>query len=237
MLNAPSPSLAIQVKNVALSYPKKRSFHSKGVEKFWALKEISFDIPEGTILGIVGENGAGKSTLLSLLAGILKPDQGSVLHQKGLRTTLLSLQAGFSPHLTGRDNIRISGLLLGMSKTQVEERMEAMVSLADIGPFIDQPLRTYSTGMKARLGFATAYHTDADVMLLDEVFAVGDLDFSNKAQALMEKKINDDKTVVMVSHGEYLLKQLCENLVWIKDGVIAAHGPTQDVWEAYQHGK
>jgi len=204
------------------------------VDCFWAVENASFEIEEGKIHGIIGENGAGKSTLLALIAGILKPDRGDILLKKGLRTTLLSLQAGFNPHLSGRDNITISALLLGMTQQQISDRMEEMIELADISPFIDQPLRTYSTGMKARLGFATAYHTHAEIMLLDEVFAVGDLEFSRKAQRLMEKKIQNDKTVVMVSHGEHLLKELCQSLIWIRNGKIEAQGSTDEIWAEYR---
>jgi lipopolysaccharide transport system ATP-binding protein len=192
------------------------------------------DIPEGGVVGIVGRNGVGKSTLLRLLAGILEPDQGVVLHRRGLRAKLLSLQTGFNPLLTGRENIRISGMLLGMTSAEVKQRMEQIVSLANIGNAIDEPLRTYSTGMKARVGFATVYYTDADVFLLDEIFAVGDMEFSQKAQDLMEQKIRSRSTVVMVSHGEHILKQLCGSLVWIHDGVIRSQGPTEEVWDQYQ---
>lgn len=229
------PGYAMKVEGVALSYPMHRNLFQKRKERYRALLDVSFVVPEGKILGIIGDNGAGKSTLLALLAGILKPDRGQVLHRKGLRTTLLSLQAGFNPHLSGRDNMRMSGLLLGMTEAEIRERMDDMVALADIGAFMDLPLRTYSTGMKARLGFATAFYNDADVMLLDEVFAVGDLEFSRKARALMEEKIRDDKTVVMVSHGEHILKQLCENLIWIKDGRVEAQGPTEEVWGFYHN--
>jgi lipopolysaccharide transport system ATP-binding protein len=224
---------AIRLQGVSFSYPTRRTLRPERAEKFWALKDLNLDIPEGSILGVVGDNGAGKSTLLALLAGILAPDTGTVLYRQGLRTTLLSLQTGFNPQLTGRENIRISGLLLGMSPEQLRERMEPIIALADIGDFIDQPLRTYSTGMKARVGFATAYHTDPDVMLLDEVFSVGDLAFSKKARVLMEEKIQSDKTVVMVSHGEHILKQLCQNLVWIQHGTVMAQGPTEEVWAEY----
>ena len=229
------PGYAIKVENVALSYPLHRNLFQKKMERYWALHDVNFVVPEGKILGIIGDNGAGKSTLLSLLAGIVQPDRGQVWHRKGLRTTLLSLQAGFNPHLSGRDNMRISGLLLGMTEADINERMGDMVALADIGPFMDLPLRTYSTGMKARLGFATAFYTDTDVMLLDEVFAVGDLEFSRKARALMEEKIRDEKNVIMVSHGEHILKQLCENLIWIKDGRVEAQGATDAVWDLYQN--
>jgi len=230
----PESAAAIQMRGVSLSYPKRRNLLRRDPERFWALRDVTMNIPEGKVLGVVGENGAGKSSLLSLLAGILKPDGGSLVQRRGLRTTLLSLQAGFNEHLSGRDNLLISGLLLGMTKAEIQEKSGAMVELADIGSFIDQPLRTYSTGMKARLGFAVAYYTDADVMLLDEVFAVGDLEFSRKARALMEEKVREDRTVVMVSHGEHILKQLCENLVWLQDGRVKALGPTDQVWERYE---
>jgi lipopolysaccharide transport system ATP-binding protein len=239
MLNSephPAPegaSPAICVRDVSFSYPTKRTLRQRSVAKKRILHGLNFDILEGSVVGVVGKNGVGKSTLLGLMAGIMEPDHGTVLHRRGLRAKLLSLQTGFNPQLTGRENIRISGMLLGMTSSEVNERMEEIVSLADIGNAIDQPIRTYSTGMRARVGFATVYYTHADVYLLDEVFAVGDMEFSQKAQDLMEKKIRSQSTVVMVSHGEFLLKKLCDTLIWIEDGRVAAFGPTDPVWEEY----
>lgn len=231
-MSSSTPVLALS--HVALAYPGARRRFSLVRDKFWALEEVSLDIHPGEVLGIIGRNGAGKSTLLKLLAGIIAPDQGTILARKDLRTTLLSLQAGFEPHLTGRENAMLSGMLLGMRRREVIQKMDRIIALADIGAFMDRPLRTYSSGMRARLGFATAYHTDADIMLLDEILSVGDAKFAQTTQKLMTDRLRSRKTAILVSHSEYLVKQLCPRLVWIDKGRVRADGDTDSVWAAYR---
>lgn len=218
---------------VGLAYPGTRRRFSVVRDKFWALDQVSLEIYPGEVLGIIGRNGAGKSTLLKLLAGIIAPDRGEIRSRKDLRTTLLSLQAGFEPHLTGRENAILSGMLLGMSRRQVLQKMDRITELADIGEFMDRPLRTYSSGMGARLGFATAYHTDTDVMLLDEILSVGDAKFSRNTQELMTARLRSRKTAILVSHSEYLVKELCPRLIWLDKGRVRADGETDSVWAAY----
>lgn len=224
----------ISLSGVGFAYPAS----VKGVlfsrEKFWALKHISFEVKQGEVLGVVGRNGAGKSTLLKLLAGITVPDAGCIRFRPDLRSTLLSLQAGFEPHLTGRENAMLSGMLLGMRRKEVQQKMGDIVALADLGDFIDQPLRTYSTGMRARLGFATAFHTDTDIMLLDEILSVGDVHFSRMTRERMEERIYSHKTAILVSHSEKVVKDLCPRLIWIEKGELREDGDTDQVWKKYR---
>ncbi len=201
--------------------------------KFWALHDVSFDLMHGETIGIVGHNGAGKSTLLRVLAGILAPDLGQMVMHGG-RASLLSLQVGFIPYLSGRDNVVLSGILLGLTRRQVLARMDDIIDFAELGDFIDEPMRSYSSGMKARLGFAVAFQADPDVLLIDEVLGVGDAAFRAKSAAVMREKINSDKTVVMVTHSEETVLELCDRVVWIDHGVTRKVGPTREVMDEYR---
>lgn len=158
--------------------------------KFWALKDISFDIFHGETLGVIGRNGVGKSTLLCLIAGIIDPDMGTVFRAENCHASLLSLQVGFVPQLTGRENAVLSGILLGMHRETIESRMEEIIAFSELDEFIDQPIYTYSTGMRARLGFSVAFQTDPDILLVDEVLGVGDADFREKILARHAPKIS-----------------------------------------------
>jgi len=201
----------LSLKNVSLSY-KQRQGLFKPAKKFFALKDISFDIYKGETLGIIGRNGAGKSTLLKIIAGILKPDSGLVLN-KGVSVSLLALQAGFDIELSGRDNAILGGMFLGYSRIQAEARLDEIVEFSELGDFIDQPIKTYSAGMRSRLGFSLAMHLSPDVLLLDEVLSVGDKGFREKAEKEMMKKIHSEQTVVLVSHSESQVNRLCERCV------------------------
>lgn len=185
---------------------------------FWALHDVSFDLHRGDTLGVIGRNGAGKSSLLRLIAGIIAPDAGAIIQPKGLRCSMLSIGAGFEPRLTGRQNIMLSGLLLGMNRALVKEREEQVVELADIGDFIDQPVRMYSTGMRARLGFAIAYFIETDILLIDEALATGDEAFREKATELIRGKIDSDQTVVIVTHAMPIVKDACSRVIQIEQG-------------------
>ncbi|MBC8205660.1 MAG: ABC transporter ATP-binding protein [Kiritimatiellaeota bacterium] len=207
----------ISLKNIGVCYRRHGLFSRKPKNIFWALEDVSFDVYPGETLGITGRNGAGKSTLLKILAGIISPDRGTI-KMSGLRTTLLSLQAGFDPFLTGRQNITLSGMLLGMTRKEITEKEEEIIALADIGDFINQPIRTYSTGMRVRLGFATAHYVDPDILLIDEVLGVGDADFQKKSSALIHNKINSDQTVIIVSHSPAVIKNLCDRSITIEHG-------------------
>jgi len=222
--------LAISVENVGVAYLRRAGFLRK--EKFWALKDVSFDVFHGETLGIIGRNGVGKSTLLRLLAGIISPDSGGIITH-GVSASLLSLQIGFIGHLTGRENAILSGMMLGLSKSEMIDRMDEIRSYTDIGDFFDQPVRGYSSGMRARLGFSVTTYANPDVILLDEVLGVGDADFRKKSALTMREKIKSNKTVVLVSHQKSLIMDVCDRVVWIDDGYIQAAGDAPEVMNNY----
>jgi lipopolysaccharide transport system ATP-binding protein len=209
----------ISLKKIGVCYKRRKFWSRKPDKHFWALEDISFDVYPGETLGIIGRNGAGKSTLLRLLAGIIAPDRGTI-KMNGLKATLLTLQAGFDIFLTGRQNITLSGMLLGMTKKEVAEKEDKIIELADIGDFIDQPVRTYSSGMRVRLGFATAHYINPDILLIDEVLGVGDADFQKKSSALIHNKIKSNQTVIIVSHNPAMMKNLCDRVITIENGEI-----------------
>lgn len=221
----------LAVRHVGVSYPRRRGLLRRA-ERFWALQDVSFELHHGETLGIVGRNGAGKSTLLRVLAGIISPERGKVM-SNGYRASLLSLQVGFVPHLTGRENAILSGMLLGLRRQQVKAKMSEIVSFAELEEFIDEPVGSYSAGMKARLGFAVAFQADPDILLLDEILGVGDAEFRQKSQAAMRSKIRSNKTVVLVSHSGPVIRELCDRVVWIEGGVSRAEGSTEAVLEQY----
>lgn len=220
--------VVISVRNVSVSYPVRQGFLKWS--RYTPLKDISFDLHRGETLGIIGRNGAGKSTLLRMIAGIIEPDGGQIINH-GVRVSLLSLGIGFVPHLSGRENAMLSGMLMGLSKSEIAARLDAIVAFAGIEDFIDQPLSTYSTGMRARLGFSTAIQVDPDVLLIDEVLGVGDEEFRKKSTAEMKRLIKSDKSVVLVSHSLPTVKELCNHVVWIEDGQIKQLGDTEAVLE------
>lgn len=230
----PHCDLAIKLEHVGLFYPRHQGVIRYSREKFWVLNDISLEVGQGETVGIIGKNGAGKSTLMKVLAGILAPDHGTVHIKEDLSVTLLSLQAGFNAHLPGRDNVVLSGMLMGLHRKEIIKRMPEIIEFADIGDFIDAPLRTYSSGMRARLGFASALYLESDVMLLDEMLSVGDATFVEKCRKHLESKIDGERTVIMVSHSEHNLKGLCHRLVWIDAGDIIADGTFDEVWQQYR---
>ena len=225
---APLP-IALRLRNVAVSYQRCVGLLRRC--PFWALKDVSFELYHGETLGILGRNGAGKSTLLKLLAGIIAPEKG-VLESDGSRSSLLSLQVGFVPHLTGRQNAVLSGILLGLTRAQVEARMGTIVEFAELAEFIDEPLHTYSSGMRARLGFSVAFQADPDILLIDEVLGVGDVEFQQKSAQVMKQRIRSNKTVVLVSHNLNVLRELCDRLVWIESGETRGEGEIEAVLSA-----
>ncbi|RME60647.1 ABC transporter ATP-binding protein [Candidatus Parcubacteria bacterium] len=184
-------------------------------ERHEVLADVSFDVMRGETLGVIGHNGVGKSTLLRVLAGIIAPDEGMVINH-GVSVSLLSLQAGFLPNLTGRENAILGGMLLGQSKEAMLARLDDIREYSGIGDAFDQPTGTYSNGMKTRLGFAVAIFADADVILLDEVLGVGDFEFRQKSSKTMREIIASDKTVVLVSHDMNLVQQVCDRVVRVE---------------------
>lgn len=223
--------LALSLKNIGVTY-KKSSIFGKS-EYFVALSDVSFDLYQGESLGVIGRNGAGKSTLLKLLGGIMKPDSGEVVDM-GLTKALLSRQVGFDPLLSGRDNAILSALLLGFSDAEIKEKMDLIVKFAELEEFIDQPLRTYSLGMRARLGFAVSYELAPDILLIDETLGVGDIKFQVKSRKVIAERLSSDKTVVLVSHNGDVIKNLCDRAVWIEDGKSVLQGEASMVVDKYE---
>lgn len=198
------------------------------------LKDISFDLRTGETLGIIGGNGAGKSTLLRLIAGIIKPHGGRIDFAGNPIVSLLTLGLGFSHELTGRDNAILNAIALGYSRKEAESRIEKIVAYSDVGDWINEPLSTYSTGMRARLGFAAAIDATPDVLLVDELTSVGDEAFRLKAREAILDKIQSDQTVVFVSHQMTMISDLCDRVLWVHDGKTHQLGVTDKVIDAYQ---
>jgi ABC-type polysaccharide/polyol phosphate transport system ATPase subunit len=198
-----------------------------------ALTDVSFEVSPGETVGIVGANGSGKSTLLKLLAGILRPTEGEV-EVRGRLAALLELGAGFHPELTGRENVEIAGLLLGLSRKEVAARFDAIVRFAELEEFLDAPLRTYSSGMAVRLGFSIAAHSDPDVLLVDEVLAVGDEAFAHRSLEKFAEFERAGKTILLVSHDLSLVAERCRRALWLDGGRVAADGPARDTVARYR---
>ncbi|MEM9303102.1 MAG: ABC transporter ATP-binding protein [Pseudomonadota bacterium] len=202
-------------------------------QPFWALEDVSFDLRRGESLAIIGRNGAGKSTLLQLLAGILRPDRGRLV-SRARNATLLSLNAGLEPGLSGRANAIMSGMLLGMKRSDVRARLDAIHELSGLGDFFDMPVQLYSSGMRARLGFSTAYQLDPELMLVDEVLGVGDTAFKAKSTRLMKDRLKSDRTVVLVSHNPSTVRELCDRALWIENGHVEGFGDAEEISAQYE---
>ena len=222
-----------KLEHVGLGYRQQNGLPWKR-NIFWAIEDISFNIQQGDTIGIIGRNGAGKSSLLRLIAGIINPDRGSVERAPNTKTTMLSFGAGFEPRLTGRQNIILNGLQLGMVKKHVADRMDQIIELADIGEFIDQPVRTYSSGMRARLGFSIAYFVDTDILLIDEALATGDEAFRKKAMTLIREKISSELTVIIVSHSMSLISNTCTRVIQIENGTSLEELSPQETIDRYR---
>lgn len=204
-----------------------------GRYNFEALKGVSFRIGDGEVVGIIGRNGSGKSTIMKIIAGVYKPTAG-VVDVSGRVAALIELGAGFHPDLTGRENIVINGLLMGFSKREMQQREGRIIDFAELGDFIDSPIKQYSTGMYMRLGFAIATEVDPDILLLDEILAVGDGLFQKKCLARIEEFRLRGKTIVYVSHDMIAVQNLCHRALLIQNGVIAADGSPEEVIAVYQ---
>lgn len=199
---------------------------------FWALNNISFEANEGDVIGLVGRNGAGKSTLLRVIANIIKPDRGQ-LYVNGSVSSLLSLNTGQQMNLTGRENIVLQGLLLGLSNEYINEVIDDVIDFSELGQFIDQPIKSYSSGMKSRLSFALMPFVKNDILLLDEIFSVGDGNFQEKAKQVMNNHIAQAKVVFLVSHSLGLIKETCNKVMWLDKGELIEFGNSDDVLESY----
>jgi len=203
-----------------------------GAPRFWALEDVSLRLERGQRLGVIGRNGAGKSTLLRVLAGILVPDRGRIARAP-VSCQLLSLSVGFMHHLSGRDNAILSGLMLGLRRREIEQRLPAILEFSGLGDFFEQPISSYSTGMVMRLGFSVAMQVEPDVLLIDEVLAVGDADFQEKSGQALRERIHGGTTVVFVSHGDAQIRQVCDSVLWIEHGRGVMFGDVDAVLRAY----
>jgi len=201
-------------------------------ETFTALDGVSFEVPRGSTFGVIGENGSGKSTLLKLVAGITKPSRGT-LTVDGRVSALIELGAGFHPEISGRENVVINGIMLGLSRHEVDDRFDEIVAFAELEDIIDAPVKTYSSGMYMRLGFAVAIHVEPDVLLIDEVLAVGDEAFTRKCLDKISEFRRRGKTIVFVTHSLGLVAKMCDDVAWLRDGKLAGHGDPKRVVDAY----
>lgn len=238
-----SDDIAISVRNLGKTYrlfghpgDRIKQFLSLGMKKyhneFTALHDVSFDIKKGETVGIIGRNGSGKSTLLQLICGILKPTTGTV-KVNGRISALLELGAGFNPEFTGRENVYFQGAVMGMSSDEMDARFEEITSFADIGPFIDQPVRTYSSGMFVRLAFAVAVSVDPDILIVDEALAVGDVVFQQKCFDCIRRLQADGVSIVVVSHNPYQVERLCHWAAVMNHGVLSALQPARQTLSLY----
>lgn len=201
-------------------------------EEFWALRDVSFEVRAGSTLGLIGANGAGKSTMLKVLSRILVPDKGSV-RTEGRVSALLELGSGFHPELSGRENVFLNGTILGMAESEVARRFDEIVAFSGLEASIDNAVKTYSSGMQARLGFAVAVAIEPDILIVDEVLAVGDEQFQRRCLERMNELRSGGRTAIFVSHGLSQVQQICDEAVWLDKGSIAATGGTEDVINAY----
>jgi lipopolysaccharide transport system ATP-binding protein len=213
------------------------AFRSNGQRKapdyLWALRNVSLDIERGEVVGLIGRNGAGKTTLLKILSRITRPTEGFA-EIRGRVGSLLEVGTGFHPELTGRENIYLSGAILGMSKREIDQKHDAIVAFAEVERFLDTPLKHYSTGMQMRLAFAVAAHLEPEILLVDEVLAVGDLEFQKKCLGKMQEVSKTGRTIVFVSHQLNQIRRLCERVLWIDDGQIRKAGPANEIVGAYE---
>src|SRR5580704_6050815 len=217
----------------ALLAPFRRNGARASVDYLWALRDVSLDVKQGEVLGLVGRNGAGKTTLLKLLSRITRPTTGFA-EIRGRVGSLLEVGTGFHPELTGHENIYLSGAILGMSRVEIDRKMDAIVAFAEVERFLSSPLKFYSTGMQMRLAFAVAAHLEPEILLVDEVLAVGDLEFQKKCLGKMQEVSRSGRTIVFVSHQMGQMRRLCERVIWIDGGQIRDEGPTGKVIAAYE---
>ena len=222
----------LQVKDISLTYKSSNRGFFSGF-KHQALKNISFDLMRGETLGILGRNGGGKSTLLRILAGIVNPTSGQVICAPDTTRALLTLGLGFMPNISGRENAIYSAMLQGATRKKAKSLLKDIEEFSELGEFFDQPVDTYSSGMRSRLGFATAMYTHVDILFIDEVLSVGDAHFRKKAEAAMADKLHGEQTCVFVSHNSDQINKICSRVIWIEDGVIKEQGDTATVAHHY----
>ena len=205
-------------------------------EDFWALTDVSFDVEKGDVIGIIGHNGAGKSTLLKVISGIMKPTKGTI-EAHGNIVPMLELGSGFDMELSGRENIYLNGAILGYSEEFLNEKYDEIVAFSELGNFIEAPLRTYSSGMLARLAFSVACIVEPEILIVDEILSVGDADFQEKSRARLMELMTGGTTVFFVSHSLEQIREMCNKVVWLEHGKIQAIGKTEDICNMYEGAK
>jgi len=234
---------AVEVHNVSKKF---RLFHERNqtlkstlmrgkrtkYEDFWALKDVSFDVPEGQTFGLIGRNGSGKSTLLKILAKIIYPTSGEIRHN-GRMASLLEVGSGFHPELSGIDNIFLNGAILGMSKREIKQKLDSIIDFAGVGTFIDQPVKNYSSGMYVRLGFSVAIHVEPEILIVDEVLAVGDADFKAKCNTKFREIKKSGRTTILVSHDMKAVEDMCDSAAWLDGGELKEIGQPKRVVRSY----
>jgi lipopolysaccharide transport system ATP-binding protein len=235
--------IAVRVENVSKSF---RLYHERNQslksaimrgrvsvhQDFWALKDVSFEVPTGSTFGLIGSNGSGKSTLLKCLAKIYYPEKGAI-SANGRQAALLEVGSGFHQELSGRENVFLNGSILGMSKKEITRKFDEIVAFSGVEDFIDQPVKNYSTGMYVRLGFSIAIHVDPDILVVDEVLAVGDAEFQEKCRQKFADFSAAGKTVILVSHSMGLVSEMCDQAAWLNHGDLLAVGPADSTIQAY----
>lgn len=237
---------AIQAKNIAIRFRltddqifSMKEFVTKKLagklnyKEFWALNGVSFSIEKGEVVGIIGRNGSGKSTLLKVLSGILKPTKGSVT-TVGTIAPMLELGSGFDPDLTGRENIFLNGAILGYGKDFLRQKFQEILDFSELGQFIDVPIRNYSSGMMMRLAFSTATLVNPEILIVDEILAVGDENFQQKSQTRMKEMMSGGATVLLVSHSLDQVREMCNRVIWLDAGRVKMMGSAQEVCDAYK---
>ena len=235
-------SRAIDVRKLNITYKSVHGYSIKQIfsgnkitrsKKVHALKDVSFTVNEGEVVGIVGKNGSGKSTLLKAIGGIFSPDSGKV-NTYGNTVALLAIGAGFKTDLSGRENIMLNGLLLGFSQKEIMEKFQAIVDFSELGDFIEMPVSTYSSGMRSKLAFSIAVNLETQILLVDEILSVGDAKFRAKSHRKMRSLITDEnRTVMIVSHSEGTLRTLCDRVLWLDQGMVRMYDETNKVLDAY----
>ena len=234
--------LAIEVKDVHVRYRSMKSFSLRKSlgqirqrrDSYEALRGVSFTVPKGKIIGIIGKNGSGKTTLLKTISRVISPEEGTI-DTIGNRLSLLAIGIGFQTTLSGYENIFLSGLLLGFTEKEIRARLPEIIEFSELGDFIYKPVQTYSSGMHSKLAFSITAFLDTEIILIDEVLSVGDMSFREKSYAKMKEIIsNKDKTVMIVSHSNASILELCDDVLWIHDGLVKEYGPAAEVVENYE---
>lgn len=240
-----APSVAIRIQDVHVTYrtslqkvPTLKSAivrlgrRERVVREVKALQGVSFDVNHGQVMGVIGANGAGKSTLMRTVAGILAPTAGRI-EITGSVSTLLALGVGFNASLSGRENVTLGGLAAGLTRAQIKDRYDEITEFAELGDFMDMPMRTYSSGMYSRLAFAVAVHMDPDILIIDEALSAGDAHFKKKAQDKMEELVAKARTMLLVSHALGTIKEMCTETVWLHEGKLVRRGEPDEIIDAY----